>query len=246
MLVYSDTENLSGILQLIEEELGWDPGDITGNAVRLKKWTAEVNLTHDDVVARAIRAGGTWQFDDANHAKFPFIRTNLVSGQKDYTFSKDQENNLILDIYRVMLADSSGYFREIDPVDMQTRRSDTQAMIDGQNGSGVPTRYDKTANGIILDPIPNYNSTLGLKVFINREGSHFATTDTTKSPGVDGRIHEYYVVAPAYKYAARKGLAVKDDLLRRKLELQNLLEDVYGVRHRDEPRRMTPAVSNCR
>lgn len=252
-LVFSDTDNLNGILQLIEKEIySSNYGYITNNTTRKKEWTAEVNLVHDEVLTKAIKAGGTWQADDINHPKLPFIETDLISGQRDYTFTTDEQGNIILDIYRVMVKDSSGVYQEVNPVDVQTRRSDTKTFFDGNNSGGAVTRYDKTANGILLDLIPNYSwrnsveGERGLKVFINREGTYFLTTDTDKKPGVDGRIHEYYVVAPCYKYAARKGLKVKDDLLRRKLILEQTIEQVYGIRHRDEPRRMMANIESSK
>jgi hypothetical protein len=245
-LVFSDTENLNGILQLIEEKLGFDYGFITGNSRRLKQWTAKVNLTHDDLIARAIKAGGTWQMDDSNHEDFPFIRTNLVQNQRDYTFTRDEQGNLVLDIYRVMIAQPNGVFKELNPVDMQTAKSETTGLIDGQNLTGVPNDYDKTGNGILLDRIPNYSYTLGVKVFINREGSYFTTADTDKYPGVDGRVHEYYVVNPCMKYALDKGLKTVKGLQIQNLALEEKIEQIYSVRHRDEPRRMTPAVSSTK
>lgn len=245
-LAFSNTSDLNGILQLIEKEVGFDYGFITGNTNRLKEWTAEVNLVHDFVVAKAIKAGGTWQFDDSNHTDFPFITADLKSNQRDYTFTTDEQGNIILDIYKVMVADASGNFSEIEPVDQQTRKSDTASFYDGNNSGGTPSRYDKTANGILLDYIPNYSYTKGIKAFINREGSYFTTNDTTKKPGVDGRIHEYYVVEPALKYALRHGLASAQGLQIRKAELEKLIDEVYCVRPRDESRRLVAAINESK
>lgn len=253
-LVYSDTSGLSGILQRIERELGFDRYYITGDATRLKEWTSEVNLEHDYTLAAIFAAGGTWQFDDSNHTDYPVITANLVSGQRDYSFTVDELANVILDIHRVMIKTPQGVFVDLHSMDQQTPWSDTTGFVDGQNLTGTPTKYDKTANGIFLDLVPNYNSTGGIKVFISREGSYFVTTDTTKKPGIDGRLHEIYVVGPCARYAGRKGLANFADLERRRVRLvgddamgvKGLLQHVYGKREKDAPQRMTARVENTR
>src|SRR5260221_10947959 len=199
-LPFSDTSTYKGIVQIYEKEIGANRGDISGDADKLKEFTADVNLAFDDFLEIALQASGTWQFDDSNQTDYPIITTNLISGRRDYSFVTDGSGNLILDIYKVMVADTNGVFKEISPVDQQSADSvqtNVDSFIDGKNTSGIPTRYDKTANGIFLDLIPNYNSTEGLKVFINREPSYFISSDTTKSPGVPGIFHRYFALKPA-------------------------------------------------
>lgn len=255
---FSDTTNLSGILQGIERELfNSEYGYITDNAVRLKEWTGQVNLTHDEVLALIFNktGGSLWQFDDNNHTKYPIIKTNLISGQRDYNFTTDEQGNIILDIYRVTVADRQGIFRDVYNVDQQTpnnNNSDTTSFIDGQNKTGVPTRADKTANGIFLDLIPDYNMRIieegqyGIQIFINREGSYFSTTDTIKKPGIAGLYHEYYIVNPAYRYAQRNTMSNANSLLERKLSLENGIREHYSFRDRGVKKQLRANVENTR
>lgn len=195
----------SGLLQVVERRLGFEYGHITNDADLLSSFTAEVNLTLDKVFGFMFPLGGTWQLDDSNHTKYPFISTNLVSGQRDYKFLLDEQGNTVLDIYRVMIADTSGVFREIKPVDIESPNTtvlNTDSFISGINTTGIPTRYDKTGNSIFLDLIPNYNYSKGLRVFINREASYFTVNDTTKKVGFASLFHEYFALLPAYKYAS--------------------------------------------
>lgn len=246
-LQFSNTTSKNGIIQRLERVLGFQDGDISGNSLRLAYFTGDVNVALDEVFAMIFEAGGTWQFDDSNHTDLPFITTDIVSGQRDYSFLTDGSGNLILDIHRVMVADSTGVFREIEPIDIQTPNNtnvNTDTLIDGQNRSGVPTRYDKTGNSILLDLVPNYNYDNGLKVFTNREGSYFATTDTTKKAGFAGTLHEYLVLQPAYKYARDKQL---DNLVRLEkdvLEMREAIKKHYGKRERDISRRLQARVEN--
>lgn len=245
-LQFSDISNLNGIIQLIERELEFGYGDISGDTTLLKEITSDVNLAHNEVLALIFKAGGTWQFDDTNHTDYPIITTNIVSSQRDYTFTSDETGNLILDVYRVLVADSDGVYRDLVPRDQQTPYSQTTGFVDGQDLTGTPTAYDKTANGIFLDRIPNYNYTNGLKVYINREGYYFTTSDTTKKPGIPGLFHEYYVIATAYRYARRKSLAKEGSLLQQKIIMEQAIEDHFAFRERDVKKQMIALVEDNR
>ena len=250
---FSDSSGPSGIIQRIELELGFEYGYISRNPTRLKEWTSEINLTHDETLAMIFACGGTWQFDDSNHGDAPTITANLVSGQRDYAFTTDEDGHIVLDIYRVMIKTPQGLYVDLTPADQQEPNTNL-GFVDGQNLTGTPIKYDKTANAILLDLIPNYNSTGGIKVFINREGSYFLTTDSTKKPGIDGRLHEIYVVGPCAKYAGRKSLSNYNDLARRKIALvgdvvtdtKGMLQKIYGSRQRDVKGVISPRVENTR
>lgn len=194
--------------------------------------TADVNLALDFVLATIFKAGGTWQFDDSNHTDYPIITTNLVSGQRDYAFVTDEQGNLILDVYKVLMAKPDGTYVDITPVDVQSE-SGNEGFYDGNNTQGTPTKYDKTANAIFLDVIPNYNYTDGLKVYINREGSYFTTSDTTKKAGFAGLFHEYLAIRPAYYYASRNSLPSTKNLYDRMITMEKSIESYYGKRERD-------------
>lgn len=248
-LQFSDTTNKSGIIQQIERTCGFNDGDVTDNTTKFAQFTADVNLALDTTYASIFKAGGTWQFDDTNHTDYPIITTNLVLGQRDYSFTVDGSSNLILDIYKVMVDDGTGTgtFKEIDPVDMQsmnTNKLNVDSLVDGTDAQGVPDRYDKTADGIFLDLIPDANVTGGLKVFINREGSYFTVSDTTKKPGFAGLFHEYLALIPSYKYARDHSL---DNLVRLEKDIAVMEESImthYGRRERDINRRMIPNYEN--
>lgn len=203
-LYFNRPDELDGIIQLIEEECGFKYGEISGNPTNLKKFTNRVNLALDTYFSIAIQASGTWQLDDSNHTKYPFIEADLIANQRDYAFSVDEQGNLIKDIYKVMAKNPNGVYYELYPVDQQSDEY-MDGFWDGQNHTGQPIRYDKTANGIFLDCLPNYNWRLanegskGIKVFINRESSKFTTTDTTKKPGFPYHP-EYFFLKPSFDY----------------------------------------------
>jgi len=208
-LAYNNTSSNNGIIQEIEKECGFEYGAISGNTALLQEITSQVNLALDDYLSIGLTASGTWQLDDSNHTKYPIIKTNLVSGQRDYSFTTDGDSNLILDIYQVAILPSatSSVYIPLEPFD-EFENPESNAIITEATSTGTPYTYGKLANGIFLEPKPNYNATSGLKVFINREGSYFTTSDTTKKPGVPGIHHRYFVVKPAMVYARRNNLSV--------------------------------------
>lgn len=247
-LTFNDTTTYRGIIQQIESNIKAPVGWISGNTVRLKQFTADINLALDRVVELIFQHNGTWQFDDSNHTDYPFITTTLTSGQRDYPFTTDEQSNLILDIYKVMIKQGTAatdYYTEIYPVDQVTEKG-KESFFSGQDATGIPYRYDKTANGIFLDPVPNYTVASGLKVFINREASYFISTDTTKKPGFAGLFHEYLALQPSYKYALRNGLKNANVLKNETLEMENQIEVYYSQRSRDEKQRIIPAYRSSR
>ena len=237
-LVFSNITTKNGILQIIERNCGFGDGDITSNSTRLAQFTGDVNLAIDKVFGFMFPLGGTWQLDDSNQTDYPIVQTDIVSGQRDYSFLTDGSGNIILDIYKVMVADTSGIFHEIEPQDQQS--SSDSSFYDGQNTGGVPTRYDKTGNGIFLDFIPNYNSTNGLKVFINREATYFTTSDTTKKVGFAHLFHEYFALYPSYQYCRINSPQLAQSLYRDLIEMEQAIKDYYGSREKDVKNRMTP------
>lgn len=232
-LQFNDTATKRGIIQEIESNCGFQDGGISGNTTLLKKFTAQVNLALDKIFSIIFKAGKKWQFDDGNHIDHPFIMTNIVSGQRDYSFVTDEQGNLILDIYKVMRKNADGFWEEIKPVDQQSDET-TEEFYDGRDVPGIPNRYDKTGNSIFFDVVPDYNSTNGLKIFINREGSYFVYGDTNKKPGFAGLFHEYLALRPSYFYAIRKGLKNYKLLKGEMLEMEGDCKKYYSDRSKDD------------
>ncbi len=250
---FSDTTGAKlGLVQICEDSCGFDRGDISGNSGLLSRFTGYMNLGLDDIWGVILRATGEWVLDDANYSDYPFIMTNLVSGQRDYPFVTDQSGNIILDIYRVMVADPTGTFHEIYPVNQKTvtehtgNVEDTKSFYDGLNASGTPIRYDKTGNGIFLDVIPNYNMANGLKVYINREASYFTISDTLKRAGFAGLFQSYPAIFASEMYAGIKTLANLKKLQLDKANMRRDTEEYYCRRDKDVQKRANANVENMK
>lgn len=246
-LKFNDTTNLQGLVQVFEQEIGADTGFISGNTERLKKFVAGVNMAWDDYVGVAIKSSGKFQFDDSNHTDYPIIKTNIVQGQRDYTFTIDETGNLVLDVYRVSILTSATAtkYQDIEPIDEQSGRETNLNTED--TTQGVPSAYDKTGNAIRFDFLPSYSSTNGLKVYINREASYFTTTDTTKKPGCPGIHHRYFALKPALDYARRNSLSnyalIREEVVSFEGDVENgvqgSIERYFARRSKDERPVMT-------
>lgn len=240
---FSDTSTYKGLVQLYEQEIGVGVGDISGSTTKLKQFTADANIALDSFWNIALKADGGWQFDDTNHTDFPERTMTLTSGTRRYALTSltaDAGSNLMLEIYKVFVKNSSGVYMEIEPVDVQSDDSyATESFTDGQNVAGTPYRYDKTGNYIDLDPVPNYTQAAGIKVLLNREAAYFASTDTTKKAGVPGTLQKYFYLFPAREYARRKSLANVDRLTQEVLLLEKEITAFFSKRAQDERHVMT-------
>lgn len=236
----------NGIIQRIEQEVYGMDGltRISGNSTLLGQWTTSVNLALTDAFRIIFEADGRWQFDDSNHTDYPIIYTDLVSGQRDYTFTVDENSNLILDIEKVAILGSATdtIYQEIKPWDIH-KEDYSPFVANDSSADGTPNIYDKLGNAIMLDPIPDYAATNGLKVYISREGSFFTTSDTTKKPGIDARFHEYLVIKPVLNYAMTNGLASVGLLRERVALMEQEMMDVYSRRAQDERNIMKPKIT---
>ena len=235
MRQFNDTANLTGLVQGYEDAIGALPGDVSGNTIALKKFAARANSALADYWSIAFQAQGTWQLDDTNQSDYAIIRAAVTSGQRDYPMLTDGSGNAILDVYRVRIADASGAFRDLSPVDAQSQ-ADTLSF--SGTDTGAPTRYDKSANAIFLDPIPDYTRAASLEVYISREATQFATTDTIKKPGVPGIHHDYFFLKPAAEYARIHAPALFAPLQSRVLEMEHASKAYFSQRPRDERARI--------
>ena len=227
------------LLDLIDENAGTDDTSYS----KASK-TRDINLALDKALALIFQVGGTWQFDDSGHTDYPIITTDLNSGQRDYPFTTDGSGNLILEIYKVFVADSNGTFHPVYPRDVP--KGAPSNYYDGLDVGGQPTTYDKLGNGIFLNPIPNYDQDDGLKIYINREALYFTTSDTTKKAGIAGLFHEYLALRPAFQYAYRKNLPNTNRLEGEVLKMEADIQDYYKSREKDVQKAFRGRITNAR
>lgn len=224
---------------MYEKAIGANYGDVSGDSEMLAEFTAYANQALDDYLLLWAKSAGTWQGDDINHTDYPIITRNIVSGTRDYDFTTDGSSNRITDLQKVLILESSTAtnYIEINPID-ELRTNFSDILIN--TNQGVPFQYGKLANAIFLDSIPNYSISAGIKMIVNREGSSFVSTDTTKKAGVPAH-HEYFYLKPAFIKAKQKGLQNLSQLEKDVIDLEGSerlgvtgkIQEFFGMRERD-------------
>lgn len=244
-LQFSDTSTKKGIVQVLERLTRTQSATSSSYSIYAK--TVDINSALNYFFLLGNQATGRWQIDDTNHADYPIIYGDIVSGQQDYSFTVDENGNQIMDIWMVRAKDSSGVWHTLVQKDLLD--GDGEPII-ASTSSGTPTEYDLSANGIFLKDIPNYNSTDGLEIYVSRSPSYFVYTDTTKVAGIPEAFHEYLAIRPAYFYCVSNDLP---DLAREYKEqlygkdgkggLEGMIKAYYSKRNRGERPRMSTRQS---
>lgn len=191
-----------------------------------------VNIHLDNAVSLILGADGRWEWDDTNNTDLPIGTATLVHNQQDYAIS----GATFLNILRVEVKDINGNYYLLDPISQHKVTS--QALSEFQKTAGRPRFYDKIGDSVFLYPKPstaNVTASAGLKVYFQRVGSYFLTSDTTKVPGFAPLYHRLLSVGAALDYAIANGLTGKINILTpMQQKLETGLVGFYSARSKDE------------
>jgi hypothetical protein len=195
---FSDPTNKNGIIQTIEFWCGMSDGEISGDATKLRIFTSRVNSGFDSVLPLVLPRTNGIKWDDPNHTDLPVGTINLVSGQGNYTVDEDDNSLDILRIIKVKILTSPTATQYSDVEQIDSSDVDVfNAMSPNSADTGIPTKVLIRGNTFHCLPKPNYNATAGAKLFFEREQSYFASSDTTKEPGIPKPFHELLALYPA-------------------------------------------------
>lgn len=244
-LKFNSTSAPYGLVQLYELEIGANLGDVSGDSTELAKFVARANIAKQKYLYLWATAAGRFEADDQNHSGYPIETGNIVSGQRDYTFDTDGSGFKINDISKVLILDSatSTNYKVIPQVD---EKNDYLSEILVNSNSGTPVQYGLLANGIFLDPVPNFSVTNGIKIIVNREGTQYTTSSTTTTTGLPA-YEEYLYLQPAYEEASIKQLSNLAELRKKVMDLEGdeanrltgKIKAYFGRRNQDERKVMT-------
>ncbi len=235
-LVFNDTSTELGICQEVDSICGTD-----STSYSLKKKARRINMALSDFIAVALGSDDRWQFDDSNYTTFPIGQTQLNSGQADYGFGVD-----MLKVLKVQMLDQNGSTVSLIPLDITDTKTPLSTLF---NTSGTPTHYDKNGGSIVLYPTPNYTVALGLTVYYQRDASAFASTDTSKTPGIPSIFHGYLALKVALPYLRD---AAKDNYVSVRNEVQTFekdggsIEEFFSKRNKDERPAISGRVIDCK
>ena len=136
-------------------------------------------------------------YDDETHTAPPIDTQKIVSGTNRYKLSDFTMD--VVGTIRVEILSSAGKglslkkdtFSELDN-GSRTNESGRVGWINKDTfqekyvnaDSGVPSSYIIYGNYVYFDKKPNYSESDGLLFYVNRPADQFASTDTTKTPGI--------------------------------------------------------------
>lgn len=188
---FSDTSTKQGLIQECEFWTNLGDAVISGDTTLLKQFTNRINRAFDKVLPIIISKDDTLLWDDPNYTDHPIARTDLVSGQQDYTALTDEDGNSILNVVKAFVLQSATATEYVAlnrvPVGMG---GENRILNPATTFTGIPSEYVERGSTLFLGPIPNYNATNGLKIMFERVQSYFASTDTTKKPGIPAPFHQ--------------------------------------------------------
>lgn len=229
-MVYSDTTNKDGIIQVAEVLCDFEDGYISGNSTLLRKFTIFANQILREVWSIIFNVYNGWQYDDGNNTDLPSSKTDLTSGTAKYILP-----TTALTVNRIDCYNSSGDSIRLDQI--TTEEIEEQGLDEFMSTPGVPKYYRLIGNTIELFPSPNYTTTsnTGLRVFFDRDVVEFATTDTTQSPGFASPFHYIVPLGMAMKWLKIK-LPTSPSLANYREEYEiykNDLKNFYSDRNKD-------------
>lgn len=238
-MVFSNTTDRNGIVQMLEDLT--ETQNVSSYSTAIK--TRDINLAFDDYQNLVKRTAGSWQADDTNHTKYPNMTFALTSGQKDYTFTEDEQGNQIQDIYRVEAKMADGSWKVLKYVNEMDY---TRAISSIDSETGEPNEYYLTANGVFLVTAPNYTQADGIRMFFTRSPDYFLDSDTTKTPGIPNGHHRYLALKPAFWYWLPKD-STRATLFQNEIfKIEKEIMEEYSERPRNERRALVANRNNTR
>ena len=191
---FSDTSGKLGIIQAIERYTSLNDGGISGNATRLKEFTAHVNEVNRRVWHLIFTSYGGWQYEDGNQTDLPAASDTLTSGQTSYALPTGS-----LTVRGIEVKDTGGIWRQLKPLTEEIIR-EHQAMGEFYKTSSQPLYYQRVGQTVRIFPASNYTQTSSFKVFFDRGSVAFASTNTTETPGFASEYHGILPIGAALEY----------------------------------------------
>lgn len=198
MSVFSDTTNKLGLIQGCERQCNLGDTGISGDDQRLKEFTAFINEGQRKIWGWIFSVYSGWVYDDKNQTDLPQATCDMVNGTGKYSLPTKA-----LTIKKVSVKNSSGNWYDLSPFTLEDLKG--TPLPEWHDVNSTPNYYRLVGNTIELKPAPNYDSTAGLKVYFDREGVDFASTDTTDTPGFASIFHELLSV-----YGSIQWLKIKE------------------------------------
>jgi len=194
-----------------------------------------VNQAYEEVVGKLIALDKNWNFGDSNYTSLPTGLQTMTAATHEYAFV-----STFLTIVGASVEDNSGDWHTLDLIDEQDILKSGIDLEEYETTDGLPTKYAKRENFIVLYPAPSAATTTltsGLKVYFQRTADVFTAaqvTTGTKTPGFASPYH--YLLS--YKAALPHALSYKKDrvamIMSEIARMERDMLDFYTQRGKDE------------
>jgi hypothetical protein len=203
---FNDTTNNSGICQDVWYLTGTDSTSLeTSTIARI------TNKVLRELALDAWRFSNFWKFDDSNQTTFAIAEQTLVNGQNDYSLP-----STAFDIQRVEIQDTAGNWYVVNPISLDKLKN--IAVDEFYKTNGKPMYYYIDGFSLKLKPAPDTLQVSKVRIYMSRDISEFASTDTDKEPGIPVVLHPIIPFLVALEYATINGLNDKVSYLKLKVD----------------------------
>lgn len=232
---YSDTSTRDGLLQEVERLTNMQAGAITADTTLKQDITVYLNENYWKAVVSILEAQDSWDWDDTTKTDYPIATTPLVANQRDYTFPVSLK---ILKIKRIDITYDGVNWNQATAIDSGALNFPlgNDDHVDSQFSISNPA-YDAKTNSIWVYPrasAAQVTAGASIRLEFFREFDKFATTDTTKVPGIDPAFHRIIAIGAAADYSMAKGLTRKDDLYALFANTKQELNTYYSNKNLDQ------------
>lgn len=210
------------------------------NSYPIASKTRRVNAALDRFFTLAFEADGRWSFEDNNQTGTPIQNINIVSGTSAYDL--DAFTSEIINVLRFEITDADGKRHLLNRVDGNS----VSEAIPSFEGEGTPRDYILLGKQIILSPEPNYSSTGGLTVYMERNKVSFTSVDTTKELGIPSIFHQYICRTASLPYLIELQKSQKNDIASQCMVDEQAILRYFNNREKGVKKTLTPRIENTR
>ncbi len=238
-MTFNDVSTGTGVCQEIDDICQSDT-----NSYPLKSKARRVNAALDRFFTLAFQADGKWSYDDPNWNTVPIQSINLVSGTQSYDLSTFVSE--ILNICRIEAKDSTGNNYLLRRLDRGKLDASGIALTNYSTTASTPYEYDLVGKYTYLYPKPNYNSTNGLTIYLERNKSALLYTDTTKVLPVPSLFVQYIARYASLPYLIEFQKAQKNDIAAQIQLDEDAIIDYFNSREKNVPQTIQTIHRNPR
>lgn len=199
-------------------------GTVLNEDFTLVDRTRGINNAQDEIISEFFKADPNFMWDDTTNVDFPIAYHALEAGVTNIVLP---DSSLVIN--RMRVKDTNGKYVTLEPVN---RRELTDSELEA---TGTPNKFYKVDNALFPVPVPNYGATDGIELEFQRGANHFATTDTTRSPGFGSQFHSFLSIGASLEYAVGNGMNQKINALSvMKENMKKAIREHYESRSRDD------------